>query len=131
MVISIPASAGEIDIRWAIWTVCIGVCLAIIYSYLDKLISGKIVSQLIILGLGEEKGKTLAELGFSGFFFKNSKLVSNDTFTKTVASLVSNEDYQKKVAELELADHNLNSRCNNLDTEVKGLINNAVIMESG
>jgi Skp family chaperone for outer membrane proteins len=30
-----------------------------------------------------------------------------------------------------LADHNLNSRCNNLDTEVKGLINNAVIMESG
>jgi hypothetical protein len=70
MVISIPASAGEIDISWAIWTVCIGVCLAIIYSYLDKLISGKIVSQLIILGLGEEKGKTLAELGFSGFFFK-------------------------------------------------------------
>lgn len=70
MVISIPTSAGEIDVGWVIWTVCIGVCLAIIYYYLDKLISGKLVSQLTILSVGEENGRSLAELGFSGFFFR-------------------------------------------------------------
>lgn len=68
--LAIPSAAVNIDISWVIWTVCIGVCLAILYSFVDKQVNGNIVRRLINFCVGEENGKSLAELGFSGFFFK-------------------------------------------------------------
>ncbi len=78
MLLDIPTTASDIDVSWAIWTVCVGVCLAILYSYLDKLINGNIVRKLINLGVGENSAKSLAELGFSGFFFKAYTVLLKD-----------------------------------------------------
>ena len=104
VVLAIPNNANDIDAGWVIWTICIGVCLAILYSFVDKQINGNIVRQLTKVGVGEENGKSLAELGFDGFIFKVYCFLLNDKMPlRRIISVVGGEIPQSK-DELEVND---------------------------
>lgn len=87
MVLAIPATAFEIDPVWLVWTICVGVCLSLVYVFVSKILTGAVIRKLLDKGVGEENAKTLYELELSSFYIKLYSFTLRDG--KHLRSLVS------------------------------------------